>query len=215
MKSKNKKGKGMFITFEGSDGCGKSTQAKLLENALKKRGFKVVRTREPGGSLFSEFLRKIILDPKQKVDPLAELLLYEASRASHTAEIILPALKKGFVVICERYSDASLAYQGYGRGIPIGKIKYIDRFATRGLKPDLTIFLKLPFGKSLDRIKRKKDRLELEKQSFHRRVASGYARICRENRGRVCVVKADSSPSKMHKKILRIVEKCLKKTNCR
>ncbi|MFH1958336.1 MAG: dTMP kinase [bacterium] len=207
--------RGLFITFEGSDGCGKSTQAKLLLAALRKRGYDIVRTREPGGSLFSEHLRKIILNPKHRVNPVAELFLYEASRAGHTAEVIVPALEKNSIVICERYSDATVAYQGYGRGLNMKDLMFADRVATGGRKPDVTIFMKLPAGKSLGRIKRKKDRLELEKDSFHRRVEEGYRKICSENRGRIHVVKADGSVGEVHKRILGIIEKCLKKLKFR
>jgi len=203
--------RGLFITFEGSDGCGKSTQAKLLADAMRKKGYNIVRTREPGGSLFSEHLRKIILNPKHRVNPVAELLLYEASRAGHTAEVIVPALKKNWIVICERYSDATVAYQGYGRGLNMKDLKFVDRVATGGRKPDITIFMKLPSGKCLGRIKRKKDRLELEKNSFHRRVARGYREICAKNRGRIHVVKAGGSAGSVHKRILGMIEKCLKK----
>lgn len=203
--------RGLFITFEGSDGCGKSTQAKLLLVALRKKGYNIIRTREPGGSLFSEHLRKIILSPKHKVNPISELLLYEASRASHTADVIVPALKKNYIVICERYSDATVAYQGFGRGLSMSDIKFVDKVATGGLKPDITIFLHLPFKKSIERIKGKKDRLELEKNSFHRRVARGYRKICAKNRGRIHVVRAEGSVSRVHKRILCIIEKCLKK----
>jgi len=203
--------KGIFITFEGGDGCGKSTQAGMLARALKQMGFKIIRTREPGGSLFSEHLRDIILDPKHSVVPRAELFLYEASRAGHTEEIINPALKAGKIVICERYSDATVAYQGYGRGIDMKKLLFVDRMATGGLQPDVTLYMKLPAGKSLGRIKGKKDRIELEKLSFHKRVEKGYADICRRNKKRVFVINAVGSAEKLHKKILNIVLKHLKK----
>ncbi|MBU2529303.1 MAG: dTMP kinase [Candidatus Omnitrophota bacterium] len=203
--------KGVFITFEGGDGCGKSTQAGLLAAALKKKGHKVVRTREPGGSLFCEHLRKLLLDPEHKVFPLAELMLYEASRAGHTAEVIRPALDKGHIVICERYSDATIAYQGYGRGLNMKDLRLIDKVATGGLKPDVTIYMKLPSSSSLGRIKRKKDRLELEKASFHKRVNEGYKHICARNKKRVKVVDAAGSQKQVHDRILRIAEKCLKK----
>ncbi|PKM99647.1 MAG: dTMP kinase [Elusimicrobia bacterium HGW-Elusimicrobia-2] len=203
--------KGVFITFEGGDGCGKSTQAGLLASALKNKGYKVVRTREPGGSLFCEHLRKLLLDPEHKVFPLAELMLYEASRAGHTAEVIRPALDKGHIVICERYSDATIAYQGYGRGLNMKDLRLIDKVATGGLKPDVTIYMKLPSGSSLGRIKRKKDRLELEKASFHKRVNEGYKHICASNKKRVKVVDAAGSQKQVHDRILRIAEKCLKK----
>ncbi|MEA2082365.1 MAG: dTMP kinase [Elusimicrobiota bacterium] len=203
--------KGLFITFEGGDGCGKSTQAGLLAEALMKAGHEIVRTREPGGSLFCEHLRKLLLDPAHKVVPLAELMLYEASRAGHTAETIKPALDKGWIVICERYSDATIAYQGYGRGLNMKNLRFIDNVATGGLKPDVTIYMKFPPGKSLGRIKRKKDRLELEEASFHKRVEDGYRRICARNKKRVKVVDAAGSQKQVHMRILRIVNKCLKK----
>ena len=207
--------KGVFVTFEGGDGCGKSTQAGLLAKKLKQLGYSVVRTREPGGSLFSEHLRVLLLNPKHKVTPMAELFLYEASRAGHTAEIIEPALKAGKVVICERYSDATIAYQGSGRGIDMKDLKYVDRVATGGLKPDVTIYMKMPAGKSLGRIKRKKDRLEMENTAFHRRVSKGYAAIAAREKKRVHVVSASSGKSVIERKILSIVAEYLKKKKVR
>ncbi len=131
---------GTFITFEGIEGSGKSTQIALLANYLSARGIRHVLTREPGGTSIGDQVRKILLDPANRsLDPTAELLLYAASRAQHLREIILPALANGMIVLCDRFSDATLAYQGYGRRLDIEMIRSLDRIVTTGMRPDLTI----------------------------------------------------------------------------
>ena len=132
--------KSFFITFEGSDGCGKTTQSVLLIKKLKNMGYDVVHTREPGGTVVAEALRKILLNPKSKISPLTELLLYESCRAQHTEEIIIPALKLEKIVICERYADATVAYQGFGRGLDIKMVMNLNKIATNNLVPDLTVY---------------------------------------------------------------------------
>ncbi len=133
---KNKKS--FFITIEGGEGCGKTTQAKLLKKYLEKKDFKVILTREPGGSIVAEQVRKILCNPSLKVDPLCELMLYEACRAQHLKEIIKPNLKKGFVVICDRFIDSTLAYQGYGRGLDKNIVRRLNDIASCGVMPDIT-----------------------------------------------------------------------------
>ncbi|MCK5106735.1 MAG: dTMP kinase, partial [Elusimicrobiales bacterium] len=136
--------KGIFIIFEGPDRSGKSTQAKLLVKWLEEKNRKVVLTREPGGTKLSENIRKILLDPHSSISPLSELFLYEAARAQHTSDTIMPALKKGQVVISDRFTLASIAYQGYGRKLPIKTVETLNRIATDGLKPDIIIILNIP-----------------------------------------------------------------------
>ncbi|MBN1384906.1 MAG: dTMP kinase [Elusimicrobia bacterium] len=198
--------KGVFITLEGSDGSGKSVQAGLLIKNLKKLGFNVVHTREPGGTAVAEVLRKILLAPKNKIFPLTELLLYEASRAQHTEEIIRPALNSGKIIICERYSDASVAYQGFGRNMDKNIIFRLNEIATSGLNPDLTIFFDMDIKKGLGRARRRgKDRLENEDFEFHKRVRKGYLWLNKKFSKRIKVIKANDTIENIAKKIFDIV----------
>jgi dTMP kinase len=201
------KADGIFITLEGIEGSGKSTQAARLRDYLTGRGLDVVVTREPGGSPIAEKIRKILLDPSnKKMVPLAELFLYEASRTQHMAEIIAPALKAGKCVICDRFFDASTAYQGKARGIDTGAVERLNLLATGGIKPDLTIVLDLPADVGLGRLGRSLDRLESESLEFHRRVREGYLEIAREDPGRVKVVDGSGSIDDISLKIQRLVE---------
>jgi dTMP kinase len=136
--------KGFFIVFEGPDRSGKSTQAKLLTKWLKAKKKKVLLTREPGGTRLSEKIREILLDPKGQIEPLTELFLYETSRAKLTLSIILPALMAGKVVVSDRFTMSTTAYQGYGRGLPVGTVETLNRIATCGIKPDMTVVFKIP-----------------------------------------------------------------------
>ena len=202
--------KGFFVTLEGSDGCGKSTQSALLVKKLKKMGFDVVHTREPGGTKVAESVRKILLDSKSKISPLTELLLYEACRAQLTAEIILPAIESGKVVICDRYADATVAYQGFGRELDKKIIFKLNDIATSKLKPNLTIFLELAEKKGLARTcLRGKDRLERESFVFHKKVNYGYKWLAKQFPNRIKAVKADGTIEEIANKIFDIVVKKL------
>jgi len=174
MKKKAKK-RGLFFVLEGPDKSGKSTQALLLTQALTHHGKKVVHTREPGGTKFAEAIRSLVLDPNHRVFPLAELLLYEAARAQHTEELIVPALNCGAVVVSERYTLATLAYQGYGRGLDIKLVTLFNKIATGGLNPELTLVLDIPESEFKTRDpNRRHDRLELESAKFRTRVRQAY-----------------------------------------
>lgn len=169
--------RGAFIVLEGPDKSGKSTQAALLAKRLRAAGRRVVHTREPGGTPLAEAIRRLLLKPGAKVEPLAELLLYEASRAQHTAELIRPALARGEDVVCERYTMATVVYQGFARGLDRDVIGVLNRIATGGLRPDVTFVLDVPETEFHARKRRRRaDRLELEPEEFRRRVREGYRR---------------------------------------
>jgi dTMP kinase len=199
--------RGRFIVLEGPDKSGKSTQARLLLRHLRRRGRTCLHTREPGGTGLAEAVRGVLLDTPHQVDPLAELFLYEASRAQHTREKILPALERGCWVLCERYSLATMAYQGCARGLSLPMVRTLDRIATGGLRPDLTIVLDIPESEFAARDRaRKLDRLERESLAFRRRVREGYRRLARTEPG--CVLINGRRPlSEVHEDIVRRVEK--------
>jgi dTMP kinase len=181
----------MFITFEGIDFCGKSTQVELLQNYLINKGKKVLLIREPGGTEISEKIRDILLDKKNdKMTIESEILLFSASRAQLVREKILPSLNEGYYVISDRFHDSSTAYQGYGRGIPIESVMHINSVAIENTVPDITFFIDIPVSVSVDRKNLKHhnelDRIEISKDHFYDKVRSGYLRMARqENRFRV------------------------------
>lgn len=177
--------RGLFLTFEGCDGCGKTTVLNRVSVLLREKGIPFLLTREPGGSKIAEEIRNVILDKKNtEMDPRCEALLYAASRRQHLVEIVLPALEKGIHVLSDRYLDSSLAYQGYARGIGMEEVYSINLFAIDGMLPDLTFFLDLPPEEGLARIRknetREVNRLDLEKENFHKKVYEGY-KILLEN----------------------------------
>ena len=204
---------GFFITFEGIDFSGKTTQAKNLANYLRKKGYEVVFIREPGGERISEKIRKILLSEKNKeMTPATELLLYMASRAQLTQRIILPSLKENKTVICDRYSDSSLAYQGYGRGLNKSMIKYLNQVSSSGLTPDLTILLDVPVRVCLKRKakeKKGKDRLEREKLEFHQKIRDGYLKIAEKNKKRIKIINGTGNQEKTWHKVKSIVDSYL------
>jgi len=195
---------GSFITFEGIEGCGKSTQALLLANALRERGHEVLLTREPGGPVISEAIRKILLDPEYyEMLPETEMLLYMASRSQHTGQWILPALKEGKVVISDRYYDSTIAYQGAARELDFEIIETITHFATYNTDPDLTFLIDLPVEVGRKRIQsRKLDRLELEAVDFHQKVRQQYLFIASKYTSRYEVISGDDLVDTIHQKVL-------------
>lgn len=203
--------RGLFITIEGVEGAGKTTQINSLKTALKRSGFKVTITREPGGTKISDQIREILLSQKnRRMVPLCELFLYEASRAQHVEEVILPALKKGKIVISDRFYDATWVYQGYGRGISRKSIEKLNLFATGGLEPDLTIVIDCPIDKGLTRIRSHRknlDRLERERRSFHECVRRGYLKLASLDPRRVKVIDGNRKPKEVHQDILKQVLK--------
>ena len=186
----------MFISFEGLDGCGKTTQAALLAAAAAAGGREVVPVREPGGTAPGERIRSLLLDPGLAIDPWAEALLYAAARAQLVAEVIRPALERGATVIADRYVDSSLAYQGCARGLGVDKVLAVNRVATSGLLPDRTVLLVLDTAAAADR-RGEPDRIEAEGTSFHRRVAEGFAAAARRFPERIAVVDASGTPEQV------------------
>ncbi len=180
----------MLITFEGIEGCGKTTQIALLHTYLVKKGFNVIMTREPGGTTFGETLRKIFLHTNMEVSPLSELLVFMAMRAQHVEELIQPALKEGKVVLCDRFIDASYAYQGYGRGIDLGIIETLNRLVTKGVRPNLTVLLDCPVESGLKRKAESADmdRFEKEELAFHKKIKKAYDKMSKADPKRFFVI---------------------------
>jgi dTMP kinase len=209
--------RGTFITFEGLDGCGKSTQLERLAQRLRADGFAVKVTREPGGTATGEKIRQLLLDTRTAgLDPLAELALMFASRAQHLAEIILPALGKGEIVLCDRFSDSSEAYQGGGRKLGSRTVLELHRVLWGDLKPDLTILMDSEVAASVERARRRnqarisaaeadENRFERENRAFFERVRAAYLEIARREPERVKLVDARGTPDQTHAKIMEIV----------
>jgi len=196
--------KGKFITFEGSEGSGKSTHAKLLADYLRKKRFSVVLLREPGGTLISEQIRKVILNPKNKsMTDICEVLLYMAARIQVVKDLIKPAIEKGKIVICDRFLDSTVVYQGYGGRININFIKKLGKFATLGIKPDLTFLLDIETKEGLRRAGKTKDRIEMKPLSYHRRVRRGYLTLARKEPRRIKVIRVKKNGKKQNQQIIR------------
>lgn len=208
--------KGRFITIEGPDGCGKTTQTDLLVKALREEGREVVVTREPGGTRIGEEIRSLVLSAKyEEMQPLTELLLMSASRSQHVLEKIGPALKEGKIIVCSRFTDATIAYQGYGRGFDIPLLEKVNRIATTGVWPDLTIILDIDVREGLRRaFKTEKaeaksgegDRLESEDIGFHERVRTGYLELAKKYPKRVKVIDASGSIEQVRAAVMKEVQ---------
>ncbi|MEW9702429.1 dTMP kinase [Paenibacillus sp. SI8] len=204
---------GIFITFEGPDGAGKTTQLRRLAEAFRQNGHDVVVTREPGGTTISDKIRSIILDPvHQEMVDQAEVLLYAASRAQHVHELILPALKANRIVLCDRFIDASIAYQAYGLGADVETVRAINRFASSGLQATRTYILDVPVEVSLARLHQRAsstnaaadqlDRIEQKNREYHSRVRAGFHQIAAEHPDRVRVIDANRSEDQIAGDIL-------------
>lgn len=205
--------KGLFITFEGIEGSGKSTQLIRLASHLSQQGYPVIRTREPGGTPFGEQIRKVLLSINtHPIYPQTELFLYLASRVQHLEDIILPSLKAGKIVLCDRFSDATLAYQGYGRRRKLTFIKKAVTDAAQGLRPDLTLLLDLDVESGLSRIEGRGwvNRLDRESLKFHHRVRDGYLKLARAEPRRIRIVDASENINAVASAIQRATLKVLK-----
>ncbi len=202
------KKRGLFITFEGPEGSGKTTHSNLLCVFLKKKGFKVLHTREPGGTVISEKIRKILLDPKNKdMNVVCEMLLYMAARSQIVEKKILPALKKGYIVVCDRFMDATLADQGYAGGIDQNIIKDVGSLATGGVFPNVTFLLDIGVKEGLSRAGKTKDRIERKSLIFHKKVRRGYLTIAKKEPGRVKIASAVGDIKKNQENIRNFVTK--------
>lgn len=204
--------KGIFITFEGIEGSGKSTQVKILAEKLQKKGFKTVVTFEPGDTEFGSKIREILLSPSLKINPLSELLLYFADRVQHVSEKINPYISEGFIVISDRFTDSTLAYQGYGRGISLDLINNLNKILLNEFKPELTILLDLPAEQGLARNRNinKNDKFEFEDLSFHKKVREGFLKLAALETERFIIVDATKTVEEIASEIYEKIKDRLK-----
>ena len=211
---------GTFITFEGIDGSGKSTQLRFLNNFLRTKGCQALLTREPGGTKLGLRLREALLDATEEVDPLTELLVFAADRAQHVRRILVPALGRGEVVISDRYADATVAYQGAGRGFSPELISQIVQLATGGLKPDLTLLFDVSIGDATTRTTRRStgksaargapDRLDIEDAEFHARVRDAYLKLAAAEPKRIKVIDTSGPVERTHERVKQLILPFLK-----
>lgn len=201
--------KGLFITLEGADGCGKTTQLNLLKEYLTSSGYEIVVTREPGGKGLGEKLREILLNYDGEVSDRCEAFLYLADRAQNIDTIIKPAINSGKIVLCDRHTDSSVAYQGYGREQNIDNINMLNELAVNGVHPDLTIVFDIDTETSMERVGAEKDRLESAGIEFHKRVRNGYLEIAKKNPQRIKVVDASQTIEDVQRDVIKIVEEVL------
>ena len=197
-----------FISFEGIEGSGKSTQVKALAKHLRDKGHKVIETVEPGGTMIGNKIRELLLEPGNHMDPMAELLLYYSSRAQHVREVIYPAILDNSIVITDRFIDSTVAYQGYARGIDLGLINTLNDIVVPDMKPFLTFLLDMDVEEGLRRNRRaqKEDRFELETVEFHNRVRKGFHQIAAEEPDRIKIVDASVSAEEVSRKVIEILE---------
>jgi dTMP kinase len=207
-----------FITFEGGDGSGKTTQLKALEGYLTERGKSCIATREPGGTSLGNLIRQVLLEVgKQPITSPTELFLYLADRAQHIHEVIIPAIKQGKVILCDRHTDSTLAYQGYGRGIDLGLLRSLNDIASQGIKPDLTFLFDCPVEIGLSRTAQRQsqaitgagreDRFEREKVEFHERVREGFLELARAEPHRFRIIDATRSVEEIAREIENVIDR--------
>jgi dTMP kinase len=201
--------KGLFITFEGADGCGKSTQMQLLKQYLQNKGYNIVETREPGGKGLGEKIREILLNYDGEVSDRCESFLFLADRAQNIDIIVKPAIRDGKIVLCDRHTDSSVAYQGYGRGLDIEEINRLNTLSTGGLKPDLTYVFDVDIETSMTRVGKEKDRMESAGDEFFNKVRKGYLEIAKQEPERVKVINAKNDIETVFQDVLKEIEPLL------
>lgn len=195
--------KGLFITFEGADGCGKTTQMNLLKDYLIQNGYEVVLTREPGAKGLGEQLREILLNYDGEVADKCESFLFLADRAQNIETIVIPSIKQGKIVLCDRHIDSTVAYQGYGRGLDLDEINYLNNIATGGIKPDLTYVFDVDVETSAKRVGDEKDRMESAGQEFFNRVRNGYLELAKKEPQRIKVIDSTRSIEEVFQNVLK------------
>jgi dTMP kinase len=201
---------GLFITLEGPEGAGKTTQLKLLSKFLEEQDIAHVITRDPGGTALGKPIRRVLLNSESPIHPVAELLLYEADRAQNVSEIILPNLKQGKVVFCDRYTDSTIAYQGYGRNLDLKLIDMVNEIATQGLRPQCTILFDIESSAGLARLHPSgHDRLEREAIEFHQKVRGGYLELAKRDPQRWRILDAAGPMSVVQEELRRLVMECV------
>ena len=205
----SKLAKGFFITFEGADGCGKTTQSELVQKYLEDCGYEVVWTREPGSKGLGQNIRQLLLHYDGEVAPMCEAFLFLADRAQHIEHLIKPSIEAGKIVICDRHTDSTIAYQGYGRGKDIDELKFLNNLATGGIKPDLTFVFDVSTETAQTRVGDEKDRMESAGIEFHKKVRNGYLEIAKQEPSRVCVVNANNSIEQVFSDTKAILDKFL------
>ena len=209
--------KGYFITFEGTEGSGKTTVIEKVEQYYIEKGYNVIRTREPGGSKIAEDIRNVILDVNNtNMDSITEAMLYAASRRQHLVEKVIPYLEKGYIVLCDRFIDSSLAYQGHARALGIDKVYQLNLIATNGLLPDATIYIDVRPEVGLSRIKsnnREQNRLDLEKLSFHEKVYEGYYLVSQMFKERFKVINGEQEREKVFNDTIEVLDELINRGN--
>lgn len=202
--------KGLFITFEGADGCGKTTQLNLLNEYLEKEGYNVLVTREPGAKGLGEKVREILLNYDGEVSDRCESFLFLADRAQHIDIIVNPAIKEGKIILCDRHTDSTIAYQGYGRGLDINQIKMLNNLATQGRVPDLTFVFDVDIKTSMSRVGKEKDRMESAGAEFFNRVRQGYLEIAKQEPKRVKVIDSTKTIEEVFEEVKTTILQLLK-----
>ncbi len=195
---------GLFITFEGADGCGKTTQIKLLTEYLQNKGYEVVLTREPGSVGLGQKIRELLLNYDDEISPVCESFLFLADRAQNVDIIVKRNIDKGRIVISDRHTDSSLAYQGYGRELDVDRIDFLNNIATGGLKPDITFVFDIDVETSMERVGKNKDRMESAGREFFERVRQGYLKIAQKEPDRIKVIKAADSIENIHSQVVKL-----------
>ena len=205
--------KGLFITFEGIDGCGKTTQLKLLKEYLEEKGYEVLVSREPGAKGLGERIREILLNYDGEVSSNCEAFLFLADRAQNVDMIVKPAVDAGKIVLCDRHTDSTIAYQGYGRGVDIKQLKMLNKLATSAFEPDLTFVFDIDVETSMSRVGKVKDRMESAGVEFHEKVRNGYLEIAKEEPNRVKVINSKDTIENIFEQVKEVYEqkaKCKK-----